>query len=217
MPHDLRNQPEPPKPLSERNQRWLNARDQFKSDPQRYIAQLEELARDGRPGSKITVGRFYCWDSSLPHDYEKAEFWFRQAAEQDPGRANWYLGLMFALRSKYGAAIEAFEASAADDYAPAYYYLGAIYFTGVAVPQDLPAARHYLERAYSMGSLPAGAMLGQLLLRKGRGLREKISGMAIGLRAAMAYAWAQQAGRAKGELFHGMIGLSKNAQPLAKV
>lgn len=202
MPHDLRKLP-PPKPLSERDQRWLDARRKLPSDPQRYIAELEEIAQNAGPEHQIVVGRLYCTNSGLPNDYARAEEWFRLAAKRVPAKANWYLGLLLQMQKRFEESLDALKISAEQGYAPAYYLIGRRYYFGQGVPKNLTTAKAYLQRAFDLGSIPAGILLARMLYKE-RGLKTKLRGTFFFFRVISAFLKAKKKGQISEEFAFGL-------------
>jgi TPR repeat protein len=98
--------------------------------------------------------------------------WFRKAAEQDLGWAQYYLGLAYAqgrgVSRDRRAAIEWMREAAGQGYTEALVYLGSAYLDGTGVKRDLAQAVYWLALAARDGHAPAAARLQQTISLRSR-------------------------------------------------
>ena len=84
----------------------------------------------------------------VPQDYAVAVSWFRKAADQGYGDAQYDLGNMYlSVLRDYAAAVSWYRKAADQGNASAQYNLGLMYANGQGVPQDYVIARNCLPLA----------------------------------------------------------------------
>lgn len=92
--------------------------------------------------------------------------------EKDPA-AICYLGNVFNSFGHYNFALKKFEEAASKNYAPAYVYLGDLYFYGEKVKRNIQKGIAYYEKAAELGHAYAHLQLG-FMYRDGDGVKQDL-------------------------------------------
>ncbi|PRT53693.1 Uncharacterized protein YbeQ [Wickerhamiella sorbophila] len=117
--------------------------------------------------SMSQLGYIYLYGKGVEVDIARAFSWFKRAADRGNPYAQFqlagicYRGTPFLSRNTRTAA-KLLAQSAMQDYAPALYNLGAMYFTGSGVPQDFVAAATLYKKAAKMNYPQALTNLGAM-------------------------------------------------------
>ena len=107
---------------------------------------------------------YYYGTNGKQTDYSEAVEWFRKAAEQGYGRAQYYLGFCYdngqGVSQDYSEAVEWFRKAAEQGHADAQFVLGIYYNNGQGVPQDYSEAVKWHRKAAEQGHAVAQNCLG---------------------------------------------------------
>ena len=125
---------------------------------------LEQLWQRGFSLATYQLGK--CWRDGqgvLPDD-ERAELWFRRAADAGYDFAQYALGKLLQSQNRAGEAVSWYEKAAAQENTCAAYRLGKLYLEGRDVPKDVPKAVAYLTDSAEHGNQYAQYALGKLYL-----------------------------------------------------
>ena len=125
---------------------------------------LEQLWQRGFPLAAYQLGK--CWRDGmgvLPDD-ERAELWFRRAAEVGYDFSQYALGKLLQSQNRMEEAVAWYKKAAAQDNSWAAYRLGKLYLQGEIVPKDVPRAVKYLTASAEQGNQYAQYTLGKLYL-----------------------------------------------------
>ena len=125
---------------------------------------LEQLWARGFPLAAHLLGK--CWRDGmgvLPDD-ERAELWFRQAAEAGYDFSQYALGKLLQSQNRTEEAVGWYKKAAAQGNSWAAYRLGKLYIQGEQVPKDVPEAVKYLTASAEQGNQYAQYALGKLYL-----------------------------------------------------
>ena len=151
---------------------WAILRD----NPQEAIPGLEELAERGSVASMYFLANYYRfgnrtkafsgkWDELAAIDLQKAEKWYRQAAEAGMVRGYYHLGIIYYNQMRFLEAKEAYEKAALGKFSGAMRLLAHMYFRGDGVEEDRTKARSLLSEAVELGNIRAMQELA-LVMRK---------------------------------------------------
>ena len=116
-------------------------------------------AARGNRHALFNLGLAYRQGRGVPKDLDRAEDFFRRAAEQDHAPARTYLGIFHARRGDNAKAIELWRKSAATGDPHARYMLGIRYFNGNGLPKDRSQAYGLMLLASNAGLTQAGKAL----------------------------------------------------------
>ena len=125
---------------------------------------LEQLWDAGFTVAAHQLGK--CWRDGmgvLPDD-EKAELWFRRAAEAGHDFSRYALGKLLQGQGRMDETVSWYEKAAAQGNSYAAYQLGKLYLQGEQVPKDVDKAVEYLSSAAQEGNQYAQYTLGKLYL-----------------------------------------------------
>lgn len=128
------------------------------------VRMLERLWDAGFTVAAHLLGK--CWRDGmgvLPDD-EKAEQWFRRAAETGHDFSQYALGKLLQGQKRMEEAVSWYEKAAAQGNSYAAYRLGKLYLEGTDVPKDVAKAVEYLTDAAREGNQYAQYTLGKLYL-----------------------------------------------------
>lgn len=140
------------------------------------IKEIEKQAYDGIATAQHDLAAIYtAGHGGVKQNYEKAAFWFRQAAEQGIANARYNLGVLYhqglGVRQDVSAAINWYQRAAELDHPEAQYNLGIAYIEGIGVPYDPQKAAMYfeyaadqdiMEAAYNLGLIHENGLLGDV-------------------------------------------------------
>ena len=147
------------------------------------VGVLEQLWDAGFTVAAHQLGK--CWRDGmgvLPDD-ERAELWFRRAAEAGYDFSQYSLGKLLQGQKRMGEAVTWYERAADQGNQYAAYRLGKLYLQGELVPKDVPRAVEYLTTAAELGNKYAQYTLGKLYL----------AGEDVEQDREQAYSWFRQA------------------------
>ena len=134
-------------------------------DKRSVIEVLErDWGDDGPASTACLLGRL--WRDGLgviPND-EKAEMWFRRAAEMGHSDAQYALAKLLQEQDRISEAIPWYEQAAEGGNQFASYQLGKLYLAGESVPKDALKAINHLTDAAEQGCSQAQYILGKLYL-----------------------------------------------------
>ena len=125
---------------------------------------LEQLWEAGFTVAAHQLGK--CWRDGigvLPDD-EKAELWFRRAAEAGHDFSRYALGKLLQGQGRMGEAVSWYEQAAEQGNTYAAYRLGKLYLEGENIPKNANRAVEYLTNAAQEGNQYAQYTLGKLYL-----------------------------------------------------
>lgn len=134
------------------------------AEQEEAVRSLEQLWGSGFTAVAYQLGK--CWRDGLgvlPDD-EKAELWFRRAAEAGHAFAQHALGKLLQDEGRIEEAVDWYEKSSAKGNRYADYRLGKLYLQGKDVSQDMDKAAAHLTRAAESGNHYAQYALGKLYL-----------------------------------------------------
>ena len=129
---------------------------------------MEMLERNWEDNGSASVayqlGRVWRDGLGVPADDDKAEMWFRRAAEAGHSGAQYALAKLLHQQGRVDEAVTWYEQSAESGNQFAAYQLGKLYLTGEGVPKDVTRAVDYLTDAAGQGISQAQYILGKLYL-----------------------------------------------------
>ena len=134
------------------------------SEKVEQVQVLEQLWQRGFSLAAYQLGK--CWQDGrgvLPDD-ERAERWFRRAADAGYDFAQYTLGKLLQSQKRTDEAVSWYEKAAAQGNSYAAYRLGKLYLGGKDVPKDVPRAVDYLTDSAEQGNQYAQYTLGKLYL-----------------------------------------------------
>lgn len=126
-----------------------------------YIDEREvpKLAREGNVEAQTTLGRWYengAWMYDVKKDHNKAVFWYKKAAAQGYGLAEYSLGSWYDnYAHNYAEAIMWYKKAAAHDIPSAQIILGELYEGGEKIEKNLSEAKKYYTQSCNNGWLPS--------------------------------------------------------------
>lgn len=138
------------------------------AEQEEAVRSLEQLWGSGFTAAAYQLGK--CWRDGLgvlPDD-EKAELWFRSAAEAGHDFAQYALGKFLQSEKRTEEAVSWYEKAAAQGNQYANYRLGKLYLQGEGVPKAVDRAIVYLTRSAESGNQYAQYTLGKLYLTQDR-------------------------------------------------
>ena len=119
---------------------------------------------DGSAAAAYQLGRVWRDGLGVPPDDEKAEMWFRRAAEDGHSGAQYALAKLLHQQGRVDEAVPWYEQAAEGGNQFACYQLGKLYLVGEGVPKDVTRAVEYLTDAAGQGHSQAQYILGKLYL-----------------------------------------------------
>ena len=129
---------------------------------------IEELERDwgddGPASTAYLLGRLWRDGVGVLPDDEKAELWFRRAAEAGHSDAQYALAKLLQEQDRISEAIPWYEEAAEGGNQFAGYQLGKLYFSDESVPKDVFKAIDHFTDAAEQGCSQAQYLLGKLYL-----------------------------------------------------
>lgn len=129
---------------------------------------IEELQRDwgddGPASTAYLLGRLWRDGVGVLPDDEKAEIWFRHAAETGHSGAQYALAKLLQEQNRISEAIPWYKQAAEGGNQFAGYQLGKLYFSDESVPKDVAKAFEHLTDAAEQGCSQAQYLLGKLCL-----------------------------------------------------
>lgn len=112
-----------------------------------------ELAARGATGALVNLGWMYQTGNGVTADKVKARELYERAAAAGSVVANHYLGRLLHAAGESGKALERFQRSAAQRYAPSSYWAATMYLRGEGTAVDLRKAEELMSAAASGGHL----------------------------------------------------------------
>lgn len=127
--------------------------------------QIEAQAFAGVPEAQHDLAAIYtAGQGGVKQNYERAAFWFRQAADQGIANARYNLGVLYhqglGVKQDIKEAIRWYKAAAKLNHPEAQYNLGIAYIEGIGVPYDPTKAAASFESAAGQGITEAAYNLG---------------------------------------------------------
>ena len=148
----------------------------LKTEPERAVPMLEELAGRGSLMSMIYLADAHRKGLGVPSDVESARTWLKRATDEGSRVAPHQLGLLHLKLKEYQLAEEMFRLGASWNYLPSLYRLGTMYADGTGVTPQPRLAREFFERASSQGHVFAKRRLAGLLFRGAGGPVDVVRG-----------------------------------------
>ena len=149
----------------------------LKTEPERALSMLEQLAGRGSLMSMVYLGGAYQKGLACLTDAESAKKWLKRATDEGSRVAPHQLGLLYLDLKEYQHAEEMFRLGASWNYLPSLYRLGTMFADGAGVSRQPALAREFFERASSRGHVFAKRRLAGLLLRGAGGSVEIFRGL----------------------------------------
>eukprot|EP00760_Papus_ankaliazontas_P025661 PhM_4_TR2835/c0_g1_i1/m.88881/K07126/K07126; uncharacterized protein len=136
------------------------ARLQLKQRNPLAVKMMSRVASTGHPDANNDLGRCYEFGLGLSRDLRAAEQCYRRAVHSGhvPARSN--LGYVLLLMRRFVEATQLLYDAAEHGDVEAHLHLGAMYFLGIGVPQELTRAVDFFRGASSKGNADATLMLG---------------------------------------------------------
>lgn len=128
------------------------------------------LAEQGAVGAQLRLGWMYHAGKGVQKNLDEAEKWYLKAAITDSPEAQFYLATLYRSKEQYKQAIEWLQKSALQNYAPATYLLGKLYYMGEGVDQNRGTAFKYFEQAAKNGHLFALRNIAYDIIKGRRGI-----------------------------------------------
>jgi tetratricopeptide (TPR) repeat protein len=166
--------PENETPLTEQDIRYNKAKELY--DARQYLQAkplIEELANEGYAPAQSLFGNYYyygdeeCLECGVDKDWEKANEWYRKAAEQNDPRGLCNLGLSYAngegIEKDEVKGFELCSRAAKLGFVSAQFFLGSYYYEGKCVEMDLKKAASWYRKAAYQGSQAGQEIYGTLL------------------------------------------------------
>ncbi len=156
------------------------------------VEELKELAKDNDPDAQYLLGKLYRNGGLLIPDNEKAEHWFRRAAESGNDCAAYALGKLLQSEQRVEEAAHWYDRAAAQGNKFAQYQLAKLCLAGDGVLKNVRRAVELLDASAKQGNRFAAYALGKLCL-DGKLVRQNVT---LGMRymeqaAQMGHAFAQ--------------------------
>ena len=129
------------------------------------IKEIENQAFNGVPEAQHDLAAIYtAGHAGVKQNYQKAAFWFRQAADKGVANARYNLGVLYhqglGVKQDVQEALRWYKAAADLGHPEAQYNLGIAYIEGIGVPYDPVQASQYFENAADTGVTEAAYNLG---------------------------------------------------------
>jgi tetratricopeptide (TPR) repeat protein len=140
------------------------------------------LAESGSVSVQLRVAWMLQTGCGVKSNSDEAYHWYLQAAESNSPEALFYIGRFKRAEKQYEQALQYFEASARQNYAPSIYQLGVMYELGEGVDADINKAFTYYDHAATMGHLRAQRDKAVFMLKGKFGLRRIPEGLLMLLR-----------------------------------
>jgi TPR repeat protein len=129
------------------------------------IKKLEAQAFAGVPEAQHDLAAIYtAGRGGVTQNFEKAAFWFREAADQDIGNAAYNLGVLYhqglGVQRDINRALYWYRSAAALGHPEAQYNLGIAHIEGIGTDYDAPLAAAFFESSANQGVVEAAYNLG---------------------------------------------------------
>lgn len=145
------------KPLGERAQKDAGLPEKIQNLEQQAFAGMPEAQHD--LAAIYTAGR-----GGVTQNFEKAAFWFREAADNDVANASYNLGVLYhqglGAEKDLDRAIYWYREAAKSGHPEAQYNLGIAHIEGIGTSYDAPLAAAFFESAANKGIVEAAYNLG---------------------------------------------------------
>ena len=148
------------------NDQYKLAEEYFKNN--KYLEAkpiFEKLAIQGHPLAQYKIGVIYGHYLGKKQDLEKAQFWYRKAANNGVFSAQHDLGIMLMEGKKYVEAVKWFEEAGRNGIVMSQYNAGTLYMK-IPEIQNTDKAYYWLKKAAENNNIDAQLNLG-LLIEKG--------------------------------------------------
>jgi TPR repeat protein len=139
----------------------------FKPDARlpEMVQAIEKQAFDGLPAAQHDLAAIYtAGHGGVKQNYDRAIFWFEQAAKRGVANAAYNLGVLhhqgLGTKADIGKAINWYNQAAGQGHPEAQYNLGIAYIEGIGVPYDAVKAASYFRSAADQGIMEAAYNLG---------------------------------------------------------
>jgi hypothetical protein len=136
-----------------------------------YAAAFEAwspLAQNDDPAAQRNIGHLYRFGLGVGQDFERAAFWYREAAEMGLPGAQANLAMMYlrgqGLNADARKAAQWFSQAAVQGHAISQYNLGLLYLKGHGLPRDEARAMGWFRLAAKRGHAQALEALSKLVL-----------------------------------------------------
>lgn len=153
------------------------AADELTSDPLKALHDLERLAERGSLASMLFIGQAYESGSAGHTNLERAEEWYRRAADAGQIRATFALGRLYQRRGDHAKARVMYERGANAGHSPSMRALAMCYFCGRGASESREKSREWWKEAITSGNIYAIRDLGCFSVRGKFGLRYMPSGI----------------------------------------
>jgi len=123
---------------------------------ERYEEAFEKyriLAERGTVTAQVLLGWMYQVGKGVQDNLAEAKKWYEEAAVSQSAQAQFYLGNLYRTTGEYKQVFEWLERSASQEYSPALYLLGQLYYVGEGVELDKQRASVYFKQAAEKGHL----------------------------------------------------------------
>jgi len=147
--------------------------------PEKSVQALLDLAERGSIWGMLWMAWCYHTGIGVPSDHAKSEDWERRGFEAGSQRALLYYGKLKASQRDFDACEAIFSVGAANDWAPAQYWLACARFWKSRSRATLRRIRPLLESAIARGSPAAKWFLGFYMARGWCGLRDIPAGFRL--------------------------------------
>ena len=131
------------------------------------LRQVAALARDGNANAQHDLATAYAVGTTIPQDFDRAAYWYRQSADAGVVNAHYNLGVLtergLGVEQDSEAAFAMFLEAANADHADAQNAAGLGYMHGHGTRRDLLEAAELFEAAYCNGNPRSAYHLGRLL------------------------------------------------------
>lgn len=129
------------------------------------VREIERDALNGVPEAQHDLAAVYtAGHGGVKQSYDRALYWFRQAADQGVANAQYNLGVLYhqglGTEADVQEAVYWYSRAADGGHPEAQYNLGIAYIEGIGVPYDPVRASEYFEKAADQGIMEAAYNLG---------------------------------------------------------
>lgn len=141
---------------------------------------MRQAAEQGNTTAQYSLGEIYRKGTGVPIDFKQAVYWYRKAAEQNLGIAQFRVGDEFRVNEDFVQAVHWYGLAAEQGNADAQNMLGGMYYSGKQIPANYPKAARLFLAAANQGHPIAQAFL-SAIYSQGKGFPQSY---------VRAYAWA---------------------------
>jgi TPR repeat protein len=148
-----------------KDERPLSSRAKRDTELPEVIKDIEKKAFDGTPEAQHDLAAIYtAGHAGVKVNYEKAAFWFKEAAHNNVANAKYNLGVLYhqglGIKQSTNAAIAWYKEAAKQGHPEAQYNLGIAYIEGIGTEYSPSRAALYFEEAANNGIIEAAYNLG---------------------------------------------------------